>query len=109
MNDSLTSIQGRILTAKIILAIIVAKHFQQDLFNVQFHTKCVVLMKKLCNSKVYYLGGKACKEGNHRKYCRFKYERIGEAQPEMESLAVVAFICPSAPKAGSSTPSATRI
>ena len=55
---------------------------------------CAVLMKKLFNSKVYYLVPQGCKKVNSSKIGRFKYEMIGETQPEMELLKVVAVIYP---------------
>ena len=45
---------------------------------------CAVVMKELCNSKDFYLVVKGCKEASSSKYDRFRYEMIGETQPEME-------------------------
>ena len=59
--------------------------------------------------KVYYLVAQGCKKVNSSKYDRLRYEMIGETQPEMELLEVVAFIYPSSLKVYSSIPSATRI
>ena len=49
------------------------------------------------------------KKVNSNKNGRFIYEMVGETQPEMEFLEVVAFIYPFSLEAGSSIPSATRI
>ena len=69
--------------------------------NVQFHTKCAVLkklcavlMKNLWNWIIYFLFVQGCKKVNSCKTCRFRYEIIGEAQPEMELLEEVAVIYP---------------
>ena len=68
-----------------------------------------VLMKKLCNSKICYLVAQGCKKVDRNKNDRFRYEMIGEAQPEKELLEVVAFMYPFSLKSESSIPSATRI
>ena len=65
-------------------------------------------MKNLWNSKVYYLVAQEFKKVNSSKNDRFRYEMIGEKQPEMELLEEVAFIYPFLLKAGSSIPSGTR-
>ena len=36
-------------------------------FNMRFYTKCAVLMKNVCNSKVYYLVPHGCKKENSSK------------------------------------------
>ena len=41
-------------------------------------------MQKLCNSKVCYLATQGCKKVNSSKNGRFRYEVIGETQPEMQ-------------------------
>ena len=61
-------------------------------------------MKKLCDSKVCCLLAKECRKVNNSKSDRFKYEMIGDTQPEME----VTFSCPFSLKSGSSIASATR-
>ena len=58
-----------------------------------------VLMKKLCNSKVGYLVVQGYKKVNSSKNGGFRYEIIGETQPEVELLEVVTFIYPFSPKA----------
>ena len=55
---------------------------------------CAERMKELYNSKVYNLAAQWCKKVNSSKNGRFRYEMIGETQPEMELLEVVAFIYP---------------
>ena len=66
-------------------------------------------MKKLCNSKFCYFVSERCKKVNSSKNGRFRYEVIGETQPEMELLWVVAFIYPFFAKSWSSIPYAARI
>ena len=51
-------------------------------------------MKKLCNSTACYFVAQGCKRVSSSKNGRFGYEMIGETQPEMELLEVVAFIYP---------------
>ena len=75
----------------------------------QFHTKCAVLKTDLFNSKVVYLVANECKKVISSKNGRFRYEMIGETQPEMELLEVVAFIYPFSSTLGSSIPSAIKI
>ena len=70
---------------------------------------CAVLKKRLCNPKVYYLVAQGCKKVNSSRNDRFRYEMIGETQPEMELLEEVAVIYPFSLKVGSSIPSAARI
>ena len=41
---------------------------------------------------------KGCKKVDSSKIGRFRYEMIGETQPEMELYKIVAFICPSVTK-----------
>ena len=55
---------------------------------------CTVLMKKLYNSKTCYLVAQGYLKVTSCKYDRVRYEMIGEAQPEMELLEVVAFVYP---------------
>ena len=57
---------------------------------------CAVLMKKLYNSKVYYLVAQGHKEVNSSKNGSFRYEMIGETQSDMEVLEAVTIIYPSA-------------
>ena len=63
----------------------------------------------MCNLQVYYLVIEGCKKVNSSKKGRSTHEMIGETQPEMELLEVVAFLNPPSLKAGSSIPSETRI
>ena len=49
-------------------------------------------MTKLCNSKAYHLIAQWCKKPNGGKNGRFRYDVIGETQPEIELLEVVVFI-----------------
>ena len=49
-----------------------------------------------------------CKNVNSSKNDRFRYEMIGETQPDMELLEVVTFIYPFSLKAGNAAPSAQR-
>ena len=72
----------------------------------QFHTECAVLtiicsvvMKKQCDSKAYYLVPSGYKKVNSNKNDGFKYEMMGETQPDMERLEVVTFIYPFSLKA----------
>ena len=60
-------------------------------FDVRFHTKfaaikkiCAVLTEKQCNSKIYCKVTQGCKKENSSKNNGFRYEMIGETQPEME-------------------------
>ena len=48
--------------------------------------------EKMCNLKVFYLVTEGCKKVNSSKNGKFRYEMIGETQPEMGLLEVVAFI-----------------
>ena len=66
-------------------------------------------MKKLCKSKICYLVAQGNKTVNSSKNGRFSCDMIGETQPEMELLEVVAFICPFSLEAVSTMPPATRI
>ena len=74
-----------------------------------FKKHCAVLMKKLCSSNVCYLVVQGRTKVSSSKYGRFRHEMIGETQPEMESLEVVAVIHHFSLKAGSSIPSAAKI
>ena len=66
---------------------------------------CVVLMKKLCSSKDYYLDlvAQGCMKVNF-----IRNGRLDETQPEMELLEVAVFIYPFSLKAGSSILCAIR-
>ena len=70
---------------------------------------CAVLMKNLYNSKACYFLIQRCKKVNSSKNDRFRYETIGETQPEMELLEMVTFIYSFSLNAVSSIPSATSI
>ena len=70
---------------------------------------CAVLIATLYNSKMYYLVSHLCKKVNRSRNSRFGHEVIGEKQPEMELLKLVAFMYPFSLKAGCSISSATRI
>ena len=50
---------------------------------------CAVLMKTLCSPKVFYLVAQGCRNVNSSKNGRFRYEMIGERQPEMELLEAI--------------------
>ena len=58
------------------------------------HTQCAVLLKKTVQFKSLLLGGPKDNEINSIENSRFRYAMIGETQPEMELLEVVAFIYP---------------
>ena len=58
-------------------------------------------MKNLCNSKLCYFVAQGRKKVNSSKNGRFRYEMIGETQPEIELLEVVSCIYPFSLQAGS--------
>ena len=55
---------------------------------------CTVLIHKLCSSEVCCLVAQRCKKVSRNSNGRLSYEMIGETQPEMELLDVVAFLYP---------------
>ena len=90
------------------------QRYSRVFLDVQFHTTLynskriyVVLMKKLCSSKVCYFLAQGCKNVNGRKNDILGYEMIGEKQAEMKLLEVVTFIYPFLLKARSLNPSVT--
>ena len=83
---------------------------------VQLHKKCAVLKEFVqFNGKAraiqfnsIYVVTQGCKKVTSNKNGRFRYELIGETQPEMKLLERVACIYPFLQKAGSSIPYATK-
>ena len=85
---------------------LVLRAITSGIFNAQFHTKCTGQMKDFCNSQAYCLVAQGRRKVKSNKNGRFEYEKMGETQPEMGLLKVVALILSA--KSGSLIPSAAE-